>query len=113
MFSGKADTGGMEASCILEHQSPVPRQPGCSFSMFRLNLVLPYGIPPDFRGVSRHTPPGQSRVYPVTQLRTDGVHCRDSAGTRPVNLKFSRRRGWRGGGIIYQTQGRPGRYRAV
>ena len=23
----------------------------------------------------------------VTQLRTDGVHCRESAGTRPVNLK--------------------------
>ena len=23
----------------------------------------------------------------ATQLRTDGVHCRESAGTRPVNLK--------------------------
>ena len=30
---------------------------------------------------------GQSRVYRVTQLRTDGVHCRESAGTGPVNLK--------------------------
>ena len=28
-----------------------------------------------------------SRVYRVTQLRTDGVHCRESAGTGPVNLK--------------------------
>ena len=25
-----------------------------------------------------HTPSGQSRVYRVTQLRTDGVHCRES-----------------------------------
>ena len=33
------------------------------------------------------TPPGQSRIYLVTQLRTDGVHCRESAGTGPVNLK--------------------------
>ena len=32
------------------------------------------------------TPSGQSRVYRVTQLRTDGVHCRESAGTGPVNL---------------------------
>ena len=35
----------------------------------------------------RHTPSGQSRVYPVTQLRTDGVHCREFAGTGPVVLK--------------------------
>ena len=26
-------------------------------------------------------------VYRVTQLSTDGVHCRESAGTGPVNLK--------------------------
>ena len=37
--------------------------------------------------LNRHTPSGQSRVYPVTQLRTDGVHCRESVGTGPVNLK--------------------------
>ena len=36
---------------------------------------------------NRHTPSGQSRVYRVTQLHTDGVHCRESAGTGPVNLK--------------------------
>ena len=36
---------------------------------------------------NRHTPSGQSRVYQVTQLRTDGVHCRESDGTGPVNLK--------------------------
>ena len=35
-----------------------------------------------------HTSSGQSQVYRVvTQLRTDGVHCRESAGTGPVNLK--------------------------
>ena len=32
-------------------------------------------------------PSGQFRVYRVTQLRTDGVHCRESAGKGPVNLK--------------------------
>ena len=37
--------------------------------------------------LNRHTPSGQSRVYRVTQLRTDSVHCRESAGTGPVNLK--------------------------
>ena len=38
--------------------------------------------------LNRHTTPsGQSRVYRVTHLRTDGVHCRESAGTGPVNLK--------------------------
>ena len=28
-----------------------------------------------------------SLFYRATQLRTDGVHCRESAGTGPVNLK--------------------------
>ena len=37
--------------------------------------------------LNRHTPSGQSQVYRGTQLRTDGVHCRESAGTGPVNLK--------------------------
>ena len=46
-----------------------------------LNLMLTYGIPPGFRGGV------QSRVYRVTQLRTDGGPCRESAGTGPVNLK--------------------------
>ena len=42
-----------------------------------------------FIDINRHTYAimGQSRVYRVTQLRTDGVHCRESAGTGPVNLK--------------------------
>ena len=37
--------------------------------------------------LNRHTPSGQSRVYRVMQLRADGVHCRESASTEPVNLK--------------------------
>ena len=28
--------------------------------------------------INDHTPSGQSRLYRVTQLRTDGVHCRES-----------------------------------
>ena len=62
-------------------------------SILRLNLVLIYGIPPQFRGgvhlfiSNHHTPSGQSRVHRVTQLRTDGVYCRESAGIGPVNLK--------------------------
>ena len=40
-----------------------------------------------FSFLNRHTPLGQSRVYRVTQLRTDGVICRESAGTGPVVLK--------------------------
>ena len=28
--------------------------------------------------IYHHTPSGQSRLYRVTQLRTDGVHCRES-----------------------------------
>ena len=37
-----------------------------------------------------HTPSGQSRVYRVTHLRTDCVHCRESVGTGPVVLKVVR-----------------------
>ena len=71
--------------------SPVPRQP--AHSILRLNLVLTYGNAPEFRGgvhlfiYNRHTPSGQSRVYRVMQLRTYGVHCRESSGTGRVNLE--------------------------
>ena len=37
--------------------------------------------------LNRYTPSGQSQVYRVTQLRIDGFHCRESAGTRSVVLK--------------------------
>ena len=54
-------------------------------------LVLTHGIPPAFRdGVHmyRQPPSGQSQVYHVTQLRTNGVDCRESTGTGPVVLKL-------------------------
>ena len=77
-----------------ETVSAVPSRVSLLISILRLNLVLTYGIPPEFRGgvhiliLNRHTPSGQSRVNRVTQLRTDGVHCRESAGTGPAYLKI-------------------------
>ena len=74
-----------------EADSAVPSCVSLLISILRLNLVVTYGIPPEFRGGvhlrNRHTPSGQSRVYGVTHLCTDGVHCQESAGTGPVNLK--------------------------
>ena len=82
--------------CYHEDTCPtVPSRVSLLISILGLNLVLTYyGIPPEFHGgvhlfvLNRHTPSGQSRVYRVKQLRTDGVHCRESADTRPVNLKI-------------------------
>ena len=74
----------------------VPSCVSLLISILRLNLVLTYGIPYEFRSgvhlfmfiyLNHHTPSGRSRVYRVTQVRTDGVHCREPAGTGPVNLK--------------------------
>ena len=50
-------------------------------------LELTHRIPPNFRDHLYHQPPsGHFRVYQATQLRTDGVHCRESAGTGLVVL---------------------------
>ena len=39
--------------------------------------------------LNRHTPLlGQCRLYRLTQLRANDVHCRESAGTGPVVLKI-------------------------
>ena len=62
----------------------------CSFFKLRLNLE-PSREVPDFlydgvHIICRQTS-GQSRVYQATQLRADGVHCREFAGTGPVVLK--------------------------
>ena len=73
--------------------SAVPSRVSLLISILRLNLVLTYRIPPEFPGgahlfiYNRHTPSGQSRVDRVTQLSSSFVHCRESAGTGPVNLK--------------------------
>ena len=46
--------------------------------------MLTRGIPFGFC-VGVHLPSlGQSRVYRVVQLRTDGIYCQESAGTRSV-----------------------------
>ena len=72
--------------------SHVPRQPAHLYTQAESGVL--YGIPPEFRGgvhlfiYNCHTPSGQYRLYRVTpQLRTDGVHRRESASTGPVNLK--------------------------
>ena len=71
--------------------NPVPRQPAHlhtqaeSGAYLRDSSRVPRRRP--FIILNRHTPSGQSRVYRVTQLHTDGVHCRESAGTGPVNVK--------------------------
>ena len=76
-----------------ETSSAVPSRVSLLISILKLNLVLTYGIPPELRGgvhlfiKCHHTPSGQSGVYRVTQLRTDGLHCRESVGTGPANLK--------------------------
>ena len=78
-----------------ETGSAVPSRVSLLISILRRNLVLTYGIPPEFRGgvhlfiSNRHTPSGHPRVYRVTRLRADGVHGRESTGTGPVNLKGS------------------------
>ena len=76
--------------------SPVPRQPAHLITQAESGACF-YGIPPEFRGgvhlfiLYGRKPSGQSRVYRVTQLRTDGVDCRVSAGTE-LNLKSSSER---------------------
>ena len=74
-----------------ETGSVIPSRVSLLISIHRLNLVLTYGFLPSSAAASIYsfitaTPSGQFRVYRVTQLRIDGVHCRESAGTVPVNL---------------------------
>ena len=71
--------------------SPIPRQPAHlhiqaeSGAHSRDSTRVPRRRP--YIYLNRHTPSGQSRVCRVTQMCTDGVRCRESAGTGPVNLK--------------------------
>ena len=70
---------------------PVPRQPAHSPQSGRIGCLLKAFLPiprrRPFIYLNRHAPLGQCRLYRVTRLRTDGVHCRESAGTGPVVLK--------------------------
>ena len=71
--------------------NPVPRRPAHlhtqaeSGAYLRDSSRVPRRRP--YIYLNRHTPSGQSQVYRVMQLRTDGVYCREFAGTGPVNLK--------------------------
>ena len=73
--------------------SPVARQSAHLYSRAESGAYLlrdPSRFPRRRRAfiyLNRHTPSGQSRLYRVTQMRTDGVHCRESVDTGPVNLK--------------------------
>ena len=71
--------------------SPVPRQPAHLHTQAESDAYLRdfsrFPRRRSFIYLNRHTPSGQSRDYRVTQLRTDGVHCRESAGTGSVKLK--------------------------
>ena len=70
---------------------PVPRQPAHLHIQAEYGAYLRYSSRfsrrRPFIFLNRHAPSGQSRFYRVTQLRTDGVHCRESAGIGLVNLK--------------------------
>ena len=60
---------------------PCRLAPARSLSTSRQYLVLTHRIPPVFRDgihLSRRPPSGQSQVDQVTQLRAEGVHCRES-----------------------------------
>ena len=72
----------------------VPSCVSLLISILRLNLSGDYFLDssrvPRRRPLfikNRHTPSVQSRVYRITQMRTNDVHCRESAGTGRVNLK--------------------------
>ena len=74
--------------------SPVPRQPAHLHTQAEYGAYLrdssrvPRRCPYIYIKPPYYTPSGKSRVYRVTQLRTDGVHCRESVGTGPVYLKI-------------------------
>ena len=73
-----------------ETGSAVPSRVSLLISILRLDLVLTYGIPPEFRVIYFFKPPYAIGSVPSQSgqaLRTDGVHCREPAGTEPVNLK--------------------------
>ena len=70
---------------------PVPRQPAHLHTQAESGVYsrdssrFPRRRP--FIYLKRYTTSGQSRVCRVTQLRTDGVNCQESADTGPVVLK--------------------------
>ena len=80
----------------LREEQVRPSRPASAryFPTLRLNLVLAHGISPAFQDdvyiLCRQPLLSQSRVNRVTHLHTDGVYCREYAGTRPIILKVVR-----------------------
>ena len=72
-----------------EFGRPVPRQPAISHTQAESGTgFLPISAAASIYFFNCHTPSGHPRIYWFTQMRTDGVHCRESAGTGPVVLKL-------------------------
>ena len=67
---------------------PVPRQPAHLYTRAESGAYVRDSSRVPWRHPFIYLKPtsGQSRVNRVTQLRTYGVHYRESAGTGPVNL---------------------------
>ena len=63
---------------------PIPCQPAQSPHSGSIWCLLTGFLPLSATASNRHTPSGQSRVYRVTRLRSDDIHCRESTGTGPV-----------------------------
>ena len=80
--------------------SPVPPQPAHLHTKAESSASLrdPSRVPRrrSFLYLNRHTPSGQPRVYWVAQLRTDGIHCWESAATGIINLKVVPNECWLG-----------------
>ena len=77
--------------------SPVPRQPAHLHTQAEAGAYLRDSsrVPRQHRSIYliRHTMLSvKSRVYRITPLRTEGVHCREFAVTGPVNLKVCSKR---------------------
>ena len=73
-------------SSIINHQSSIINHQSGAYSRDH-----PSRVPPRHPHIIYRRPPsGRSRFYRVTQLRTVGVHCRESTGTGPVLLKVVR-----------------------
>ena len=68
--------------------SPVPRHPAHLHTQAESGAYLrDFSRVPRRRPFIYFEPPYAIGVNRVTQMRTDGVHCRDYAGTGPVNFK--------------------------
>ena len=73
----------MTGSAVLFRVNPLNTYPQAESDAY--SRVLPLSAAAS-NFLYRQPPTGPSRLCRVTQLRTDGVHCRESASTGPVVL---------------------------